>query len=394
MQMIGTVIVYIIMGCLLLGAVGAVRDPDHGIGFEFLEGIRQLGTLFIPIAGLMASLPYMQALITAAFGGIADFMGHDPAIWAGILLPPDSGGNALAYALAAAPEVWIISLFTAFMVGSSMTFGIPLSISMVPSTHHRELAIGILCGLMACPVGITVSCAVCMYTRPAIRGAVSTILPLTEHLDLTWSVILLQLLPVYLICGGLALAFCLAPERTIRGFLLFGKGLTKVLYIIFALTAVEYFTGLCSQLCPFWKFAPIIADSADHNRALEVGGYCALMLGGAYPMMYLLQKYCARVIARLGRKLGLSAEGCLGVLASSVTLVAMLRSFERMPPLDRARCAALAVSSGYLLADHLVYCYNFQPQLYSCLFFGKLTGGFLAFALATLLTPKMLASEK
>ena len=102
-------------------------------------------------------------------------------------------------------------------------------------------------------------------------------------------------------------------------------------------------------------------------------------------MMYLLQKYGGKGIAKIGEKLGLSAEGCLGILASSVTLVALFRAFEKMPSIDKARSAAWAISSGYLLEDHLVYCYNFQPQLYGCLLIGKLTGGILSVLLVSAL---------
>ena len=383
MQMIGTIVIRTVMVCLVLGVIGAIRDPDKGIGFEFCEGVRQLGTIFIPIAGVMASLPYMQSIITAAFSGLSRLMGHDLAMWAGIILPPDIGGNLLVNTLASTPEAWIIALFTAFILGSGVTFGIPLSISMVPKRDHRELAMGILCGLIACPVGITVSCALCMYTDPAIRAEVSTVLPAAEHLHLTWPVILLNLLPVYILCALIAVIICLFPEKAVKGFLVFGRVLTGLLYVIFALAAVEYFTGLFSALVPGWRFDPIIADAQDYNRALETAGYCALMLGGAYPMMYLLQKYGGKGIAKIGEKLGLSAEGCLGILASSVTLVALFRAFEKMPPIDKARSAAWAISSGYLLADHLVYCYNFQPQLYGCLLIGKLTGGILSVLLVS-----------
>lgn len=39
MEHIGTVIIYIIMACAVLGAFGAIRNADKGIGKEFMEGI-------------------------------------------------------------------------------------------------------------------------------------------------------------------------------------------------------------------------------------------------------------------------------------------------------------------------------------------------------------------
>ena len=95
-------------------------------------------------------------------------------------------------------------------------------------------------------------------------------------------------------------------------------------------------------------------------------------------MMYLIEKYLGRFIARAANKIGITSTGSMGIIASSVTLVAMFRAFEKMPPKDKVRSAAWAICGGYFLADHLTYCYNFQPELYASLALGKVLGGILA----------------
>lgn len=388
MQSISNGIIYVLMVCMLLGCIGAVRDSSCGIGYEFCEGIRQLGVIFIPVAGVMAMLPYLHTFITAVFAKIAEIMGHDIAIWAGILLPPDMGGNMLANSIASCTETWIIALLTSFILGANITFGIPLSIAMVDKQDYKYMALGILCGLMACPVGITVSCALCMYTQPIIRDGVFTTLTAAKTLSLSWPVIFVNLLPVYILCLAIALGIWRMPQKMIQGFYIFGKLISGLLYIIFALSVIEYFTGAGSRLWGGWAFNPIIADGADNNRALEIAGYCAMMLGGAYPMMYLLQKYFGKTLEKLGSRFGFTATGCLGIIASAVTMVAMFRNFSKIPPVDKVRSAAWALCGGYILADHLVYCYNFQPTLYGCLLLGKIAGGILALLFVSLFVRK------
>ena len=39
MEHIGTIIIYIIMVCAVIGAFGAIRNPEMGVGKEFMEGI-------------------------------------------------------------------------------------------------------------------------------------------------------------------------------------------------------------------------------------------------------------------------------------------------------------------------------------------------------------------
>lgn len=92
MQVIGNVVIFILMLCMMAGCIGAVINPAKGIGSEFCEGLRQLSKIFIPVAGIMASLPYLDPLIRSLFTGCSKIIGNDPVMWGGILLPPDMGG--------------------------------------------------------------------------------------------------------------------------------------------------------------------------------------------------------------------------------------------------------------------------------------------------------------
>lgn len=78
--MIGTVIVYIIMICAVLGAIGAIRDAEYGIGKEFMNGIHTVGHIFVPAAGIMAVIPYLTWFISHFISPIFEFIGADPAI--------------------------------------------------------------------------------------------------------------------------------------------------------------------------------------------------------------------------------------------------------------------------------------------------------------------------
>lgn len=388
MEHVGTIIVYILMICAVLGMIGAIKDEENGIGFEFMEGVRQVGVLFIPIAGVMASLPYIHKFVETCFTGISDLIGCDAAVWAGILLPPDMGGNILAKEMADSYETWIIALFIAFILGSGVTFGIPTSIFMVKKRDHKYLSLGIMCGIMACPVGIAICCFATMAFDPAIRAEVSTTMEPSVYLTLTAGTILINLLPVFVICALITLGIWRFPEKMIKGFMVFGRALNIAILIVFTASVVEYFTGFFSMVWSGWGFDPILADDVDFNRALEIGGFVAMMLAGAYPMMYLVEKYLGKHIAKVANKVGITSTGSMGIIASSVTLVAMFRAFEKMPPKDKVRSAAWALCGGYFIADHLTYCYQFQPELYAGLALGKIIGGILAMVFVGIFTIK------
>src|SRR5262249_12673446 len=168
-------------------------------------------------------------------------------------------------------------------------------------------------------------------------------------------------------------------------------------------STIEYFTGifygegLFTFLFQNWGFDPLIADfgqiegklnaghslgNEDVTRALEVAGYIGLMLSGAFPMVYLINKYLSKVTVRPGAKLGLEAAGAAGILATLANILAMFRLVREMRPKDKVLNIAFAVCAAFLFGDHLAFTANFQPNLLLPVMAGKLAGGACALVLA------------
>ena len=82
MELIGTIVVYIIMACALVGCIASVVRPESELGQQFVAGIDSIGPIFLPVAGIMAAAPYLTAFVSAVFG---------PAYGAPALLIPEGG---------------------------------------------------------------------------------------------------------------------------------------------------------------------------------------------------------------------------------------------------------------------------------------------------------------
>ena len=110
MSIVGDVVIGVIMLCLVAGAIAAIFNDREGLGKEFLEGLHAIGHIFIPVAGIMASIPYLEWFVTTVFGPVFSAIGADRAIAATSLIAVDMGGYQLAYQLAdkTSPESWII----------------------------------------------------------------------------------------------------------------------------------------------------------------------------------------------------------------------------------------------------------------------------------------------
>lgn len=394
MELIGTIVIYIIMACAVAGAIGYIRDPDNGIGREFREGLYAIGPIFIPVAGIMAAIPYLSRIVSSAVGPLFAAVGADPAVAATTIIAIDMGGYQLADALAQSREGWLMASLVGYMAGATIIFSIPVGLAMLDRRDHKYMALGIMSGILSVPVGVFIAALIVLLTGTPIRPEIATTGPATLQLALGLGQILRDLLPLVLFCVAIALGLRLVPDAMIAGFLWFGRIMYGAITLVLVFSIVEYFTGLFTTLFGGWGFDPIIADEADQFRALEIAGYIGIMLAGAFPMVYLITRHLAGPMQALGRRLGLSPVGAAGLLATIANILAMYRLVREMRARDKVLVIAFAVCAAFAFGDHLAFTANFQPSLILPLLLGKLLGGAVAFAIAARLSvPKAEALE-
>ena len=388
MELIGTVVVYIIMACAIVGCLASVIKPESELGQQFVAGIDSIGPIFLPVAGIMASAPYLTAFVSAVFGPAYSAVGADPAMAATTFIAVDMGGYQLADALAQTRESWIMAMITGYMAGATIVFSIPVALKMLEKRDRKYLALGVMSGLLAIPVGVLVASAIIAVSHPMIREVVSTNADATYQLMLSWGQIGVNLIPLIIICVALAAGLKFKPDAMIRGFIVFGRVMESALKIVFVLVVVEYFTGLWSTLFGSSGFDSIIADEDDIFRALETSGAIGMMLCGAFPMVYLIRRYLAKPLAKIGGAGGLSSDATAGLLAGSANVLALFSMVKDLRAKDKVVCMAFAVCCAFLFGDHLSFTANFQPNLIVVVLAGKLAAGICAIGFANLLAVK------
>lgn len=395
MDQIGNYVLYVIMFCAVLGAFAAIRDSEKGLGKEFMEGIHATGHIFVPAAGIMASIPYLTVMIESVFGPFFDALGADPALAATMIIASDMGGYHLASALAASKEALIMALITGFMGGATIVFSIPMGLAMLDKRDHKYMALGIMSGILTIPIGVMIASAILVFSNPMVREVVATNGEATYELAMGLGGVFANLLPIIIFVVALALGLRFLPDMMIKGFIAFGRGMDALIKLVLVFSIVEYFTGVFTIVLGGWGFDPIIADAEDQTRALETAGYIGIMLAGAFPMVYLLRKYFGGPLEALGSKVGLSAVGSAGMLATIANILAMFRLVRFMPPKDKVLNIAFGVCAAFLLGDHLSFTANFQPTIILPVLIGKILAGFIAVGLAYWLSvPKALQLEQ
>jgi len=395
MDQIGNYVLYVIMFCAVLGAFAAIRDSEKGLGKEFMEGIHATGHIFVPAAGIMASIPYLTVMIESVFGPFFDALGADPALAATMIIASDMGGYHLASALTASKEALIMALITGFMGGATIVFSIPMGLAMLDKRDHKYMALGIMSGILTIPIGVMIASAILVISNPMVREVVATSGEATYELAMGLGSVFANLLPIIIFVVALALGLRFLPDMMIKGFIGFGRALDALIKLVLVFSIVEYFTGVFTIVLGGWGFDPIIADAEDQTRALETAGYIGIMLAGAFPMVYLLRKYFGGPLEALGSKVGLSAVGSAGMLATIANILAMFRLVRFMPPKDKVLNIAFGVCAAFLLGDHLSFTANFQPTIILPVLIGKILAGFTAVGLAYWLSvPKALQLEQ
>lgn len=395
MIMVGNIVIYIIMACAVLGAFAAIKNSDEGLGKQFMEGLHAIGHIFVPAAGIMASIPYLSWFIDKVAGPFFAAIGADPAIAATAILATDMGGYQLAEVLRETQEGWIMAMIVGFMAGATIVFSIPMGLAMLDKRDHKYMALGVMAGILSIPFGALISSIIIMFTHSEVRDFIATTGDANYVFNLGLTQILLNLLPLLIFVVVIALGLYFLPDLMIKAFMWFGRILDAGIKLVLVFSIVEIFTGLFSTVFGAWGFHPIMADQEDQFRALETAGYIGIMLAGAFPMVYLLQKYAGGPLEAMGRKIGLSKEGSAGIVATIANILAMFKLVKTMPPKDKVINIAFGVAAAFLLGDHLSFTANFQPTLILPIIVGKISAGVIGIGLAYWLSvPKALELEK
>lgn len=385
MEIIGTIVVYIIMACALAGAIASAIRPESKLGQEFVAGIDSIGPIFLPTAGILAAAPFFTAFVKVVFGPLFSSLGADPAMAATTIVAVDMGGYQLADALAQTRESWIMAMITGYMAGATIVFTIPVALKMLEKKDQKYLALGAMSGFLAIPIGVLVASAIIALTNPVIRETVSTNVAATYQMALSFGLIFRNLVPLTIICIALALGLKLKPDAMIKGFIVFGRVMDAALKLIFVCAVIEYFTGIFTQVFGSFGLDPIIADEENTFRALEVAGAIGIMLCGAFPMVYLIRRYLSKPLEKLGGVVGLSPDATAGILAGSANVLALLSMIKDMKAKDKVICLSYGVCAAFLFGDHLSFTANFQPTLIVPVLLGKFSAGICAVIFCNLL---------
>ena len=350
------VIIYIMVGFAVLGGLDRIFGSRLGLGAEFEKGVLTSGQLILTMAGIMVLAPAIADLLVPVVSPVYKFLGADPAIFAGSLLACDMGGAPLALLLADSSDAAILGgIITSSMLGVTISFTIPTAMAMTKKEDSPYVAKGILCGILTIPIGIF------------FGGLAAKINPLF---------ILKNMIPIVIVAVIIAVGIWKFEKITITVFNVFGKIIGAVAVFGLLIAIIDALTG--------WR---PIENIASISESLAVIGEIALMLAGAFPLVFVLSKLLSKPLVRIGNKLGLNEASALGLISCTVNSLLVFKTVEDMNERGKVVNMAFAVSAAFVLGDHLAYTASFMPDAIFPMIIGKALAGISAVAIAFLLTP-------
>ena len=341
----------------VLGAVDRIIGNRFGLGKEFEEGILAMGSLAMAMLGIITLAPVLAALLKPVVVPVFSFLGADPAMFAGTILACDMGGGALAQQLTEDPQAAVLGgVICGSMLGATIVFTIPVALGILDESDRSAMAKGILCGIVTIPVGI-------------LAGGLVAGFPV--------GMVLRNLIPIVLIAALIALGLWKAETAMIRGFAVFGKGVVAIITAGLALAVVEALTGFA-----------ILPGMAPIENGFQTVGEIAIVLAGAFPLVFVLTRFLQKPLGKLGKRLGINDKAAAGLVASLANSIATFGLVREMDYRGKVVNIAFAVSAAFVFGDHLGFAAGFAPQALPAMIVGKLAGGISAVAVALWLTKK------
>lgn len=349
------ILIAVMAGFAALGALDRIFGNRIGLGPEFENGILSLGSLALSMVGIISLAPVLAKVLRPVVVPVYRFLGADPAMFAGTILANDMGGASLAQKLAGSPQAAQLGgLLVGAMLGATVVFSIPVALGILKPEDRPALAKGILAGIVTIPLGV-------------LAGGLTAGFPV--------GMVLRNLIPIVLIAVLIALGLWKIENGMIKGFAVFGKIIVGIVTLGLGAAIVEALTGLV-----------LIPGMAPITDGMEIVADIAIVLAGAFPLVWVITKIFRKPLMKLGSLLGMNDTAAAGLIASLANSIAMFGMVKDMDHRGKVINVAFAVSAAFVFGDHLGFTAGFDPGMLVPVIVGKLVGGVTAVLAAMLLT--------
>lgn len=359
----------IVVGLMVVFSLIGIIDNlffknKYGVGEEFQKGIEMIGPLCLAIVGIISLVPEIAWVIEHTITPIYSFLGLDPSMAVTTILAIDMGGFQLAESVAIDPLIgkWAGVVYGS-MMGATIVFSIPVGLAAIEKEDVPAFSKGILYGIAAIPVGTLV-------------GGLLMDIPFTK-------VIYNLILPVIF---SAIIIVCLSkwPEKTTNIFKGFSNIINMMAMIGLGLAMLKdlVLIPLSDNGLFIIENVPFFNMLGSTSEGIAVAGSVGLVLSGALPFIYCLNKLLSKPLERISEKTGITNAGATGFLLSCANNMATFATLSKMKEKEKILNVAFAVCAAFIIGDHLAFVAANAPDCIAPMMVSKLISGLCAVLIA------------
>lgn len=348
------VISVIMLFFALAGLLDRLFGNKLGLGKEFEKGFSLFGTLMLTMTGMIVLSPLLAKLLDPALSVLYRKLSVDPSAITSFLFANDMGGARLAQEVAKTQSIgYFNGLVIGSMMGATLSFSVPLALTVIGKKRQKEFILGLLCGIVTVPVG-------------CVTGVLISGMP--------YSAGFLNLIPLTVFCLFLACCLALFPHACIKAFGLFGVFIKVLIAVGFALGLIQFVTGY-----------EVIKGLGTFAEGAAICLSCAVALAGAFPLLFILSKILRKPLGAIGKAIKVNEKSMLGFLSLLASNVPTVEMMDQMDQKGAVLNAAFLVSASFLIADHMAFTLAFQGALIWQVMLSKIISGIAAVFFAALM---------
>lgn len=348
------VITAVILVFFVLGALDKLLGDRFGMGREFEKGFALFAPMALTMLGMLVIAPAIGVWLTPFFEWFYNIFHIDPSVLPASILANDMGGATLAVTVGQSPELGGFNAYVvASMMGTTVSYTIPVALGLVKKQQHSDMFFGFLCGIVTIPIGCFAAGLIC---------------------GVEIGTLLLTLLPLILFSVAVMLSLIFFAGIAVKIFFLFGHCIRWISMLGLICAVFTFLTGI--EICQYF-------DTFE-NAAFVCANAC-VTLAGALSLMFLVAKVFRKPIQRSGEKTGLDQTSTLGLLTTVVSSTPTFGIMEGMNRKGVILNSAFAVSAAFTVGGHLAFTMAYDRTYVIPMIVGKLVSGVAAFALALLL---------
>ena len=286
------------------------------------------------------------------FGPLAKLMHTDPSVFISSILAPDLGGLPTSQVIA---NTKLIGEFNgailSSMLGTTISFTIPVAVGIIPTNDFKFFAKGTLAGIMTIPLG--------MVAAGFMMGVPSK--------DIIFS-----LIPVIIISLSITIGLIKSSEKMVEIFEVLGNVIIKISTLGLILSIISFMLGveIIPGMLPFEEAGLIVFE-------------IAIILSGAFSILYLISTKLHKYISKIGDKYELDQYSILGIFSSLVNCIPMFGIYDKMNEKGKILNAAFVVGGAFTFGGQLGYISTSIPGATNPFIVGKLVSGIAAVVVAS-----------